>query len=1057
MNTTSKFALALAIGSGFFATTAMAASPSVIEKEAAARQFRIDNPDVRIMSQFGKPHKIAAKRMSTGGTALESAGNALEAVSTMLGVDPDQFNPVGPFPNKAHSIQLGYQPDSGEYKFTSVYWSQTADGLPVYNTRLNVLVRNVEDYPAVYITSDIRDVGGFKALPNLRPNMNLARGAAARRLGVGSRVSAPEIVCFAGVEDMRMSPRTAMVFDAENGSKSDGTFRKFLLIVDLENGEILHEENRIVHAAPVSGDVKALTTPGSSADECEDEVPTPMPYLQVTGGGNTAFTDASGNFSLPNSGTVNVTAGVSGQYYTVNNQVGSETSASATIPNGGIGSIILNEANNDEATRAQVNAYVEANKIRDYLVQLVPAFPVISTEESFPINVMVSGSCNAFYDYSSVNFYPAGGGCNNTSFSAVVHHEIGHHVVACGGSGQGSYGEGFGDICGIAITGDPQLARGFFQGDCENGIRNADNNFQYPCSGGSSVHYCGQLLSACFYDMLGTMSAYPNGNDIVSRLFFESVTQHTGVSIDPTITLDILVLDDNDGDLSNGTPHYDEIIEAMGKHNMDELPEPLSNDFCSNAQVVGDGSTSITTLGALSDSDDFSDTQCSGTYLGTMDADVWFTYEACASGTMTVSTCDTVTFDSSLVIYEYDGDCDNKVQVACNGDGAGCANYTSSLTFTANEGSRYLIRVGGYDASSSGTGDLIIDGPADGPPCDTPVVITIPSLPELIDPAGGTTMGVTIAPGDSQPETDTAMLYYRSNGGDWASTQMVPTGGFDYIATFPPMECGSVDFYVSVIVGGLPPFEVTLPNAGQELPYTKPVYTSLEVAFDDNFQADQGWSVVNGATEGNWERTTPSNGGARCDNPNDADGSGICYLTGNGVDEDVDGGSTTLISPVIECSNGSLLSYWRWYANDCGASPNADVLEVDISFDEGSSWETLETVGPVNNAGGGWNNPSFVLNDPRLEDGSIRLRFVVGDLGDGSVVEAAIDGIRVESPICQESPQCPGDFDDNGVIDVNDLLFVIGFFGTPDGDVDGDGATNVDDILLIINLYGSAC
>ena len=331
---------------------------------------------------------------------------------------------------------------------------------------------------------------------------------------------------------------------------------------------------------------------------------------------------------------------------------------------------------------------------------MVPAFPVISSETSFPINVMVSGSCNAFYDYSSVNFYPAGGGCNNTSFSAVVHHEVGHHVVASGGSGQGSYGEGFGDICGISITGDPQLARGFFQGDCANGIRNADNDFQYPCSGGSSVHYCGQLLSACFYDMLGTMSAYPNGNDIVSRLFFESVTKHSGVSIDPSITLDILVLDDDDGNLDNGTPHSVEILEAMALHSMDELPEPLSNDFCSNARIVSNGSTSFSTLGALSDSDDYSEGLCPDTYLGTMDADVWFAYEACESGTMTVSTCDTVSFDSSIVIYE--GECGNKTQVACNGDGAGCGSYTSSITFNASQGSRYLIRVGGYDASSSG-------------------------------------------------------------------------------------------------------------------------------------------------------------------------------------------------------------------------------------------------------------------------------------------------------------------------------------------------------------------
>ncbi|MBG83786.1 MAG: hypothetical protein CMJ40_04470 [Phycisphaerae bacterium] len=1048
MKTTSRFAVAITIGAGAFAGMAMASSPSVIQKENAARQFRLDNPEARIMNRFDRPHKIAATRIAGGATALESANNALESVATMLGVDASAFNPVGPFPNGAHTIQLGYQPDSGEYKFTSVYWTQTADGLPVYNTRLNILVRNVQDHPAVYVTSDLRDVGGFKAFGDLRPNRNMAQAAAARQLGVGSTISNPEIVCFAGVEDMRISPRTAMVFDAQNGSKLDGTFKKFLLIVDLETGVVLHEKNLIVHAA--DGSVSGLATEDSGADECHDEVPTPMPYLQVSGGGNTTYTDVNGNFSLPSSGTVNVTAGVSGQFYTVNNTVGGETSGSTTIPNGGFGSITLNEANNDEATRAQINAYVEANRFRDYLIDLVPSYPVMSTESFFPINVMVSGSCNAYYDYSSINFFPASGGCNNTAFSVVVHHEIGHHVVASGGSGQGSYGEGLGDICGIAITGDPQLARGFFQGDCGTGIRNADNDFQYPCTGGSSVHYCGQLLSACFWDMLGTMSAYPNGNDIVSRLFFESVTVHSGESIDPTITLDILVLDDDDGNLDNGTPHSAEILQAMELHSMDEIPEPLGNDFCASAYPVTHGATAFSTVGAFSDSDPFSDTQCSGTYLGTMDADVWFSYEACESGPMTVSTCDTVSFDSSIVVYE--GDCDNKTQVACNGDGPGCGGYTSSLSLTVNQGSRYLIRVGGYDSGSIGNGNIIIEGPSDGPPCNNAVVITIPELPELIDPSGGTTMSVSIEPGDSQPDEGTAMLMYRNNGGAWISSDLVAAGGDVYTATFPAMECGSADFYISVEADGA---EVTLPGGAPADVYSKPVYTDLEVAFDDNFQTDQGWSVINGATTGNWERTTPSNGGVRCDNPNDADGSGICYLTGNGVDEDIDGGSTTLISPVISCTSGSTVSYWRWFANNCGADANNDTMDIDISYDGGSTWNVLEVVGPVNEANGGWYNPSFILGDVPNE--TIVLRFIANDTGAGSVVEAAVDGIRVERPICNETPECPGDFDGNGVIDVNDLLFVISAYGTPEGDANGDGGTDVDDILFLINLYGSVC
>ena len=37
----------------------------------------------------------------------------------------------------------------------------------------------------------------------------------------------------------------------------------------------------------------------------------------------------------------------------------------------------------------------------------------------------------------------------------------------------------------------------------------------------------------------------------------------------------------------------------------------------------------LMTLGALTDNDPYNDAQCSGTYLGEMHADVWFSYIAC--------------------------------------------------------------------------------------------------------------------------------------------------------------------------------------------------------------------------------------------------------------------------------------------------------------------------------------------------------------------------------------------------------------------------------------------
>ena len=100
-----------------------------------------------------------------------------------------------------------------------------------------------------------------------------------------------------------------------------------------------------------------------------------------------------------------------------------------------------------------------------------------------------------------------------------------------------------------------------------------------------------------------------------------------------------------------------------------------------------------------------------------MNQDVWFNYLACADGSLTVSTCNLIDFDSDLVVYE--GDCSSLTQVACNGDTSGCDGYSSTLTLEVSEGSNYLIRVGGWNDAAAGSGTLQIDGPEGDCPGNT--------------------------------------------------------------------------------------------------------------------------------------------------------------------------------------------------------------------------------------------------------------------------------------------------------------------------------------------------
>ena len=58
------------------------------------------------------------------------------------------------------------------------------------------------------------------------------------------------------------------------------------------------------------------------------------------------------------------------------------------------------------------------------------------------------------------------------------------------------------------------------------------------------------------------------------------------------------------------------------------------NDECFDAISVSNGEVAFSTDGATTSSDAYNDAQCSGTYLGEMFADVWFSYTAVCTGTL---------------------------------------------------------------------------------------------------------------------------------------------------------------------------------------------------------------------------------------------------------------------------------------------------------------------------------------------------------------------------------------------------------------------------------------
>lgn len=86
---------------------------------------------------------------------------------------------------------------------------------------------------------------------------------------------------------------------------------------------------------------------------------------------------------------------------------------------------------------------------------------------------------------------------------------------------------------------------------------------------------------------------------------------------------------------------------------------------------------------------------------------IWYTWTAPLTGTVEFNTCDTSVTDYDTTLGAYTGgSVSSLTTVGTNDDGAGCAAFSSRLSFAATAGTTYRIQVGGY---GNGDGTFKLD------------------------------------------------------------------------------------------------------------------------------------------------------------------------------------------------------------------------------------------------------------------------------------------------------------------------------------------------------------
>jgi hypothetical protein len=226
---------------------------------------------------------------------------------------------------------------------------------------------------------------------------------------------------------------------------------------------------------------------------------------------------------------------------------------------------------------------------------------------------------------------------------------------------------------------------------------------------------------------------------------------------------------------------------------------------------------------------------------------------------------------------------------------------------------------------------------------------------------------------------------------------------------------------------------------------TKPVDITVGVPvaiYEWDMNTDPGWTY-----QGDWGWSSPTGQGGEYGNPDPVGGADGLYCVnynpngdyGNSLSE------TNMTTTAIDCSSltDTILKFDRYLNVETDAYDHA---WIKVSTD-GLAWTTVWTnSGEVVDSS--WSQQEYDISSQADGEGTVFIRFVMGTT-DSSWQYSGwnIDNVAIWGVDGDSNPVCPGDFDGNNQVNVNDLLVVIQSWGT----------YGVDDLLEVIASWNQTC
>ncbi|NNE08208.1 MAG: hypothetical protein HKN20_06560 [Gemmatimonadetes bacterium] len=450
----------------------------------------------------------------------------------------------------------------------SAVFNQEHEGIPVYGGRAH----------AVFTETGRLFVAGSDFYPEIEISTTPQLTAAQAELIAGNAIGFNNTIDTNEGASLQILPIEAngavtyhLVWDVRQ--RVDTPRGIWSTMIDAQDGAILRRENlmRFLTDVHVHGEAFDPHYCGNSLVDKD------LQLHEVDFGGTVVTTDENGDAQITVGSPTPWTAALEGPWADIIHFTAADPELTGTLQP--TDTTLDIDWNNSNAQADEVTCFYFTNIVHEYLRDLDPGPGLDDIDYQMPVTISRNdGFCpgNAWYDYNGINFCSASATYGNTGeLSDVVHHEFGHGITHRIYNSQSSppsdLHEGNSDVIANLLTNESIIGLGFFLNNCTGGIRDSDNSLQYPGDWTGAIHFSGQILAGVVWDAwqeLQLTNTAQDAFDIIGNVWHHgrSMTLPTN---QPDQVLSMLIADDDDGNLTNGTPNWTEICIGASNHGHD--------------------------------------------------------------------------------------------------------------------------------------------------------------------------------------------------------------------------------------------------------------------------------------------------------------------------------------------------------------------------------------------------------------------------------------------------------------------------------------------------------